>query len=623
MKSVKKSENGAGADSDEPGASTSLTGIGVSPGLAIGLALLFRSPASNAPSENLARVPASANNANSANTQIERERLHTAIEAAIGALRELAGQVAHEIGTAEAGIFEAQALMLEDPTITERADQLIEETSITAEAALHEAAEEQAALLAALPDPLWQGRAADVRDAAERVQAYLHPESRRGATLAERLAAVTEPVVVVADNLTPSDTVQMRTEQVAAIILEHGNATAHAAILARAMGIPAVMGLGPALFELVQEHETLVVNGTDGSVLVHPDAEQRTQAEHAIKQQRSERQAVRANITEWHLRLGQTRDRHPVPLLANVGTVADALTAAEMGAEGIGLLRTEFLFSDRATLPDEQEQAALYEAIITAFSEPARGTWRPIIIRTLDAGADKPLPALASVLRDLPPEENPALGVRGIRLQLLASDLLTTQLRAILRAVARTHAHVRIMLPMVSSVEEVREARALLLAARTALEQEGVALNTTTALGMMVETPAATMAIDTLVREVSFLSIGTNDLTQYVMAADRLSPALTRLCQPIQPPVLRAIAATVAGAHRAGRHAGVCGEMAGDPRLAPLLVGLGVDELSMTPASIPAVKQALAAHTLTELRALAEHALRATTLNEVERLLAL
>jgi phosphoenolpyruvate-protein kinase (PTS system EI component) len=299
-----------------------------------------------------------------------------------------------------------------------------------------------------------------------------------------------------------------------------------------------------------------------------------------------------------------------------VGAEADAHLAVEMGAEGIGLLRTEFLFSERLALPDEQEQVELYTAILAAIG-PSRG---PVIIRTLDAGADKPLPSLATLTGTLPAETNPVLGVRGIRLHLAAPELLSVQLRAIVLAGAATGTSVHIMLPMIATVEEVRAVRTLLIAARATVAARGVSLHTSVPLGIMVETPAAVLSIETLAREAAFFSIGTNDLTQYVMAADRLNPQLAALCKPTQPAVLRAIAAVARAARKTGRHVGVCGEMAGDPRLAPLLVGLGIEELSMNPASIPRVKEALAARTRKTLTTLAERTLRAATVDEVEAL---
>jgi phosphoenolpyruvate-protein kinase (PTS system EI component) len=327
--------------------------------------------------------------------------------------------------------------------------------------------------------------------------------------------------------------------------------------------------------------------------------------------------ATRSQAAAWRERSGQTRDGVAVTVLANVGSEAEARAAAESGAEGIGLLRTEFLFAQRPTLPDAEQQAALYTVLISIFGSPAA----PITIRLLDAGADKPLPSLAGQVRTLPAEVNPALGVRGIRLQLAFEDLLDTQLRGIALAAERTRAHVRVMVPMVATVGELRAVRTRLQAIRAQLSQSGLPADRPLPVGIMVETPAAAFAIESLAREAAFLSIGTNDLTQYVMAADRLNPRLASLCQPEQPAVLRAIAATAREATRLDRHVGVCGEMAADPPLALLLVGLGVRELSMAPASIPAVKQALASHTLDELRTLAVRALEATTVEEVRRII--
>jgi phosphoenolpyruvate-protein phosphotransferase len=610
---MKELDSHDGSSPGEP-ASISLTGIGVSPGLAIGPALLFQPPAN-------IRLP-EADAAEPRDAAAQKARLETAVQAAMTDLHNLAADVARKLGKDESGIFEAQALMLADPTITEDAELIIDRDHTSAETALLAAAEEQAALLEALPEPIWQQRAADVRDAVRRALDYLQPGSSHPAGgLSTLLASHGEPVVVVADDLTPSDTIQMSVDQVRAIALVKGNATAHASILARALGIPAVVGLGASILEAARAEDTLVIDGTSGRVLVRPSSAQLEEAEQMAGRLLVEKEAVSARLSEWRVLPGRTRDRYPVPCLANVGTVEEARVAAEMGAEGIGLLRTEFLFSTRASLPDEDEQVALYDAIsstLAASGSPGGLPHPVVIVRTLDVGADKPLPALQPYRHDLPVEENPALGVRGIRLQLRARELLTGQLRAVLRVRAGSAADVRIMLPMISAVEELREARALLVQTRHDLAASGTALPTTVPLGMMVETPAAVLAIRAMAREASFVSIGTNDLTQYVMAADRQSPALAALCRPTQPPVLHAIAAVVEGAHAAGIHVGVCGEMAADPRLALLLVGLGVDELSMTPGSIPGVKQALAAHSIPSLRALAADVLSANTMAEVE-----
>ncbi|HEV8193124.1 MAG TPA: phosphoenolpyruvate--protein phosphotransferase [Ktedonobacterales bacterium] len=579
--------------------SLSIQGIGVSPGIAVGAALLYRTPAAEEASPLQTPVDLTA----------ERERLQAAIAAGIAELHALAERIAREIGRSEGEIFTAQALMLEDPTIAERAEELLAQGNADAATALSLAAEEQAAALAQLPDPVWQGRAADVRDAARAALAHLRPSAQ--VTLAQLLDTAVEPVVVVAEDLAPSETTRMAPAKVCAIALAQGSATSHAAILARALRIPAVVGLGPRLLEAVHEGAPLVVNGGRGTLTLSADEASLQAARMQADQYRQTLAASQTRQAALRDQPGSIRDGHRVPLLANVGSADEARAAAEVGAEGIGLLRTEFLFAQSTTLPDERQQADLYAEIILALAA-ARG---PIIIRTLDAGSDKPLPALGA---SSAAEVNPALGVRGIRLQAGVPDLLATQLRGILLAARRTQANVQVMLPMVSTVEEVRAAKSTLQQARESLAEAGMP---SPPLGIMVETPAAVLSLEALAQEAAFFSIGTNDLTQYVMAADRLNPQLVVLNDPAQPAVLRALAAVVRAARAAHRHVSVCGEMAGDPLLALLLVGLGVESLSMTPASIPGVKEALAAHTLAELQALAERATKLATVHEVRELL--
>jgi phosphoenolpyruvate-protein phosphotransferase len=568
-----------------------LHGIGASAGIAAGAILVYQPVTTPSTTS---RGPATPD------PEHERALLKEAMERAASDLRDLVERVRTEVGEEESGIFEAQAMMLEDPTIIERATQIIEQDHQEAASALRQASEEQATELAALPDPTWQARAADVRDAASRAIRYLALGSTSQPLLADLLGQSSQPVIVAAEDLAPSDTVQMPLDRVAGLITARGSTTAHAAILARARGIPAVVGAGNALWEHARNGDTVVLDGTHGTITIHPDAQTLAQAQHAMEAHRKQAIATSALAARWRDKPGATRDGHPVPVMANVGSIEDAHQAAEMGAEGIGLLRTEFLFAQKNTLPTEDEQVESYTQIIEALGA-SRG---PIIIRTLDAGADKPLASLASLVRDLPEEVNPALGVRGIRLHMRYPDLLRTQLRAIVRAASQTHADVRIMLPMVASVDEVRMARAML----SEISAEPLVL------GIMVETPAAVFTADVLAREAAFFSIGSNDLTQYVLAADRLNSTLAAGCRPEHPAVLRAIAHVARAATDARRESGVCGEMAGDPRLGLLLVGLGITELSMNPARIPYVKDALARHRLPELRVMAEHALEATTL---------
>jgi phosphocarrier protein FPr len=371
-----------------------------------------------------------------------------------------------------------------------------------------------------------------------------------------------------------------------AIATARGSATAHAAILARALGLPAVVGLGAGVLA-IDEGTTVLLDGEAGTVTVDPPAD-------VLKESRARRERLerrRAVAREHAAEPAITRDGERIEVFANLGAAGEATRAVQLGAEGVGLLRTEFLFLGRDELPGEEEQAETLRAIAVALDG------RDLVVRTLDAGADKPLPALP-----MPPEDNPFLGVRGIRLALARPDVLATQFRAILR-VAAEHP-VKTMLPMVATLAEITAARRLLDQARA-----DTGIDTPMELGIMVEVPAAALAAARLAAHVDFFSLGTNDLTQYTMAAERGDARLAALLAGPQPAVLRLVAATVAGAAAHGRWVGVCGELAGDPAAAVLLTGLGVTELSMAAALIPEVKAALREVSLADARAAAQAAL--------------
>jgi phosphoenolpyruvate-protein phosphotransferase len=405
---------------------------------------------------------------------------------------------------------------------------------------------------------------------------------------AEAASAAAPAAIVVATELTPADTAGLDPSLVAGIATAHGAATAHAAILARALGLPAVVGVGDALTE-VEDGTPLLLDGDAGTVQVDPPSELLRDAEVRRERDRARRAAARERAHET----GATRDGTRIEVFANLGSAAEAAPAVELGAEGVGLLRTEFLFLDRPELPDEEEQAQTLVDIARALDG------RPLVVRTLDAGADKPLPALP-----MPPEANPFLGVRGIRLALQRRDVLSTQLRAILRAAAEHP--IKAMLPMVATLNEIRAARAVLEEARA---QTGI--DAPLELGIMVEVPAAALTAAKLAPHVDFFSLGTNDLTQYAMAAERGDERLAGLLAGPQPAVLRLVRATVEAATKHGRWVGVCGELAGDPAAAVLLAGLGVTELSMAPALIPEAKAALRAVDLPAASQAAEAALEA------------
>jgi phosphoenolpyruvate-protein phosphotransferase/dihydroxyacetone kinase phosphotransfer subunit len=557
---------------EPPGAATApspgdvLSGVPASPGIAIGPARRLRGPA-GPPPDRPAESP-----------ERERERLDEAIAAAREAIAADRATVAERASAAEAAIFDAHAILLDDEALLDPAHEAIA-AGAPAERAWHDAAEQVAGRYRALEEPLLQERAADVLDVGRRVVGALTGDQASGPGAAG---------IVVAAELTPADTAGLDPAVVLGIATAHGAATAHAAILARALGLPAVVGLGDSL-TAVDDGTALLLDGAAGTVQVDPPPEVLRDAEERREQARVRRAAARERAHET----GATRDGARIEVFANLGSAAQAAEAVELGAEGVGLLRTEFLFLDRPELPDEDEQART----LSEIAEALQG--RPLVVRTLDAGADKPLPALP-----MPPEANPFLGVRGIRLALERREVLATQLRAILRAA--TEHPIKAMLPMVATLDEILATRAVLDEARAA-----TGIDTPLELGIMVEVPAAALTAAHLAPHVDFFSIGTNDLTQYTMAAERGDERLAPLLAGPQPAVLQLVKATVEAAEAHGRWVGVCGELAGDPAAAVLLVGLGVTELSMASALIPEAKAALRSVDLSDARTAAEAALDA------------
>ena len=525
-----------------------LTGVPGSPGLAVGAAVLLDG-SSGPPADRPADAP-----------EAERARLERAIATAREAIEYDRETVAARAGRAESEIFDAHLELLADEAMLDPADAAIG-TGATAERAFYDAAQLVAARYRALDQPLLQERAVDVLDVGRRVVRALTGSTDGGPATAG---------IVIARELTPADTAALDPALVLGLATAHGTATAHAAILARGLGLPAVVGLGEAVLG-IEGGTTVLLDGEAGTLQVDPPADAVADAQERRRRGEERRAAARARAHE----LGALRDGTRIEVFANLGSAADAVRAVQFGAEGVGLLRTEFLFLDRTELPGDEEQAETLFEIARALDG------RPLIVRTLDAGADKPLAALP-----MPPEANPFLGVRGIRVALVRPDVLATQFRAILR-VAAEHP-VSVMLPMVATASEILAARAVLDQARSATGIE-VPLE----LGIMVEVPAAALRAAQLAEHAAFFSVGTNDLTQYTMAAERGDERLAPLLSGPQPAVLRLIRTTVQGAAPRGRMVGVCGELAGDPPSAVLLAGLGVTELSMAPALVPDVKAAL------------------------------
>jgi len=551
-----------------PASGSVLSGVPAGTGVADGPAHRLHG-ASEPPPPRAARAP-----------DRERERLQEGIAEARTAIARDRDMVAGRAGRAEAAIFDAHLALLDDAALLEPAQAAID-AGATAERAWHDAAEGVAERFRALDEPRLCERAADVLDVGRRVVHALTGEPATGRATAG---------IVIAGELTPADAAALDPACVRGIATAHGTATAHAAILARALGLPAVVGLGEMVLG-VEEGTPVVLDGEAGTLQVDPPRDVLREA----SDRRARAAQRRAVAIERAHEPGTTRDGIRIEVFANLGSPGEAASAVELGAEGVGLLRTEFLFLDRSELPGEEEQAQTLREIAVALDG------RPLVVRTLDAGADKPLPALP-----MPSEANPFLGVRGIRLALERRDVLATQLRAILR-VAADHP-VKVMLPMVATLDEIHATRAVLAQARAE-----TAIAAPLELGIMVEIPAAALTAARLAEHVDFFSLGTNDLTQYTMAAERGDERLAPLLTGPQPAVLRLVQATVEAAAARGRWVGVCGELAGDPAVAVLLVGLGVTELSMAHVLVPEVKAALREIDLAQARAAAEAALEVET----------
>lgn len=564
--------------------SATLRGSGAAPGVAVGAPFVVEPPATEVVDPGPVGPP-----------EAEKERLHEALVQAAAELHAMAERMRPVAGE-EAEIFEAHAAFAEDPEVEEQAAPLIEagRSAVAAVAAAFGAFRK---LLAASSSEYLAARAADLDDVCARVVAILSGTSR-GYDLPEGRS------VLVARELTPSQTAEIPRERIAGVVTETGSPTSHAAILARTLGIPAVVGAAGVL-TVAAGARCVAVDGRTGEVHVEPDADVLAALTARAAQEEDRRRQLSAATAEP----GRTADGVAVELVANVAGRDDLAAAVAAGAEGAGLVRTELLFQDRRSEPTVAEQAAYYGEVLAAFPG------RRVVFRTLDVGGDKPLPFVARE-----PEPNPALGVRGIRLSLRRPKLFEDQLRALLRAhAARPGGGVTgVMFPLVSRVDEV-------LAARSELERvagdEGVDLDGVE-VGVMIEVPSAALAARRIAPHVDFFSIGTNDLLQYLFAVDRLVAEVAEVADVCEPLVLDLIGAVVEAAGRHGTWVGVCGETASDPEVAAALVGLGVRELSMVPGALGEVKDLLARHDLAALRAASDAARRAATAEEARTLLA-
>jgi phosphocarrier protein FPr len=532
------------------------------------------------------------------NPETEQQRLAAAIHGAQEETRALYEWSKTHIGADEAGIFDAQSLFLEDPELLGAVTRMLQQDRVGAEFAWQAETTRLADRLAALDDPYLRARAADVADVAARVLRRLTGQSAAARVLRE-------PAILSAHDLTPSEVKDFDPTLVLGLCLEAASASAHSVILARAMGIPVVAGLGPGISALA-DGTIVAVDGEQGTVWISPDAAQVAALE---VRRRNWLAARRAAEMERHTPAA-TRDGRRIRVFANISGIPEAVEAVACGAEGVGVLRTEFLFLGRAAAPGEDEQLAAYRAI----AESLEG--RPLTVRALDIGGDKSLPYV-----EIGEEANPFLGCRGIRVMLRRRDLFRTQLRAILRAGA---AHpVELLLPMIASLDELRETKAIVAEAEAELEREGLPFRKNIRIGVMIEVPAAVAIADQLAREASFFSIGSNDLIQYVMAADRTNSRVAPIADPFQPAVLRMIRQTIEAGRGAGINVALCGELAADPLAIPLLLGLGLEEFSVSAPLIPELKRAISSWSAPEAEAVAREALAMDSNQSVRRLLLL
>ncbi|WP_233886865.1 phosphoenolpyruvate--protein phosphotransferase [Paraburkholderia flagellata] len=557
-----------------PANADELTGVSASPGLAVGTIVQYRQQVIDV--KEAAESPTR-----------ERAQLESAQHLARQQIEALKGNLADP---SKAQILDAHLELLDDPDLNDMAIAGISEGK-SAGFAWRAAFQKQANTLEQLDNPLLRERAGDVRDVGLRVLALL-------AGVNHAQIVVPADSILIAEELSPSDTASLDRSKVLGFCTTTGGATSHVAILARSLGIPAICGIDPGALQLA-DGTLVVLDGTRGVLRRDPDAGELEAARERISRQAARREEEALAATK----LAVTADGHRVEVVANIRNAQEAREAVAAGAEGVGLLRSEFLFSDRDTAPSEDEQAAEYCAIAEAL-----GRERPLVIRTLDVGGDKPLSYMP-----LPKEDNPFLGVRGVRVSLEHPDMFRAQLRAILRSAPLGNVHV--MFPMVAAIEEVLAAKRMLL------EEAGANANSVK-IGVMIEVPAAALIAESLAREVDFFSIGTNDLTQYTLAMDRGHPKLARQADALHPAVLRLIGMTVDGAHQHGKWVGVCGGLASDAMAVPVLAGLGIDELSVSVPAVGSIKAQLARLTMSEARKLASEVLRMGTAAEVRARLA-
>lgn len=531
-------------------------------------------------------------------TDKEISRLEEALAVSTKEIELIKETALKNLGEEEAQVFEAHLMVLSDPELVGQVKDAITSQKVNAEHALKEVSDMFISIFAGMEDnPYMQERAADIRDVSKRILANL-----LGVKIPSP-ATIKDEVVVVAGDLTPSDTAQLNRKYVKAFVTDIGGRTSHSAIMARSLEIPAIVGT-KEITSLAKDGDLIIIDGLSGDVFLNP-------SEDVVAEYRAKAEAFAAQQAEWEKLKDAdtfTKDGHQVELAANIGTPKDLEGVIHNGAEGVGLYRTEFLYMDSHDMPTEEDQFEAYKAVLEGMNG------KPVVVRTMDIGGDKELPYLP-----LPHEMNPFLGYRAIRISLNEPEMFRTQLRALLRA--SVYGKLRIMFPMIATLNDFRGAKALLLEEKAKLVAEGVAVSDDIQVGIMIEIPAAAVLAHQFAKEVDFFSIGTNDLIQYTMAADRMNERVSYLYQPYNPSILTLIKHVIDSAHKEGKWAGMCGEMAGDQTAVPLLVGLGLDEFSMSASSVLKTRSLISKLTLEDMKALADKAINeCATVQEVEAL---
>jgi phosphotransferase system enzyme I (PtsI) len=558
-----------------------LKGIGASAGIAIAKAYRLEEPELKIEKKEIT------------DKEAEKQRFQQAIEQSKSELETIKEHANRELGADKAEIFAAHLLVLSDPELLNPVIDKVSSEGVNAEFAMKETADMFVSMFEAMDNEYMKERAADIRDVTKRVIAHLLGVQIPNPSL------ISEEVIIIAEDLTPSDTAQLNRQYVKGFTTDIGGRTSHSAIMARSMEIPAVVGTKTATAR-IENGVMVIVDGLDGDVIIDPSSD-------VIAQYEEKKAKFEAQKAEWAKLVNEptvSKDGVHVELAANIGTPADVKGVLENGGEAVGLYRTEFLYMGRDQLPTEDEQFDAYKTVLE------RMEGKPVVVRTLDIGGDKELPYL-----NLPKEMNPFLGFRAIRLCLEEQDIFRTQLRALLRA--SSYGNLKIMFPMIATVSEFREAKAILLEEKEKLVANGVQVSDSIEIGIMVEIPSTAVMADLFAKEVDFFSIGTNDLIQYTMAADRMNERVSYLYQPYSPAILRLVSMVIEAAHKEGKWAGMCGEMAGDPIAIPLLLGLGLDEFSMSATSILPARTQIKALSKEQAQSVKETVLNMSTTEEV------